>query len=274
MIFVDAHVHIYGCFDVNFLLDSAWSNFEEAAGQVGSSAKNVSYVLLLTEGATDSWFQQQTVKQSFNDKGEIQVSADWNGVFSRVADALIVYRRDCPERKLYIAAGYQVVTAEKIEVLALFCVDRMKSGLLLERTVTGIQQTGGVPVLPWGAGKWLGERGSLVRNLFMKPEMNPVFPGDNGGRPGLWPAPGLFAAVQKKNTPLLSGTDPLPLPDEAARVGSFGFYLREEPLQDCDEFPGRLKKAMLSPNTKKYSFGVLQKNGRFFVNQLRLRSAS
>lgn len=272
MIFIDAHVHIYDCFDVDELLDSAWNNFEFVAGAHNPSAKDSSYVLLLTEGETEGWYQQQVAKKVKNDRPEIQVSSRWDGVFSGDTGLLMLYRRDCPHKKLFLVAGIQVVTAEKIEVLGLFCACRIKSGTLLTETVHSIQQAGGISVLPWGAGKWMGERGRQINGLLTDPTWNEIFPGDNGGRPCFWPAPAIFSSSQRVGTPVLSGTDPLPLPGEATRVGSFGFYI-EDASPDREELVPYLKRVLLTQHSMIHPFGKLQKNWKFVVNQLRLRLA-
>jgi len=269
MIFVDAHVHIYDCFDVDLLFDSAVDNCIQAAKQLGMSAEAVFPVLLLTEGVTDNWYQRLQQTAGSKEQAACEISAHWDGQFSREMDSLVVYRRDNPEKKLYLAPGRQIVTSEKIEVLALFCSDTIQNGLALEDTIAAIRQSRGIPVLPWGVGKWLGKRGRRIRDFLLAYKEGLLFLGDNGGRPGFWPTPTLFTQGLEKNISVLPGTDPLPLPDEAVRVGSFGFYLQESE-QDVSpiEF---LQRTLHSGKAEIFPYGDLQKNRVFLANQLRLR---
>ncbi|MCF6188350.1 MAG: hypothetical protein L3J49_12865 [Desulfobulbaceae bacterium] len=273
MIFVDGHVHIYDCFDVDLLFAAARDNFNRAAGQLGMSTESVTPVLLLTEGATDHWYGRLLETAKSIEQTVCNISADWDGCFSPEMDSLMVYRRDNPEEKLYLIAGRQIVTAQSIEVLALFCSDAIQNGLSLEDTIATIRQSRGIPVLPWGAGKLLGKRGRRIREFLLSHEEGLLFLGDNGGRPKLWPTPTLFTQGLEKNITLLPGTDPLPLPDEALRVGSFGFYLQEDGMQEASPVAS-LRHALCSGNTKVFPFGELLKNRVFLANQLRLRFSS
>ena len=120
-------------------------------------------------------------------------------------------------------AGYWLLRAaklrrlERIEVLAVACIENIANGLTLDATIAAIQDAGAVPVLPWGVGKWLGERGRLVANAAARYSL---LLGDNAGRPFGWPRPALFQQYV-----VLPGTDPLWLKTEQERVGTYGFVL-------------------------------------------------
>jgi len=156
MILVDAHVHVYDCFDIDLLLDSALHNFQEVAKQYALGDSSLSYVLLLTEGPQESWFQGLALKLAA--RQQCQITAQWTARAGTDENSLLVVHNYCPEHQIHIVAGHQVVTTEKIEVLALFVKQDRLSGLSLPDTVAGIQQLGGIPVLPWGVGKWRGEK--------------------------------------------------------------------------------------------------------------------
>ncbi len=270
MILVDSHVHIYDCFDIDLLLDSALKNFQAVAKQHNSGQQPSSYVLLLTECESENWFQQQLVTVKDSEQIHGSITGRWGVVDTGEVDVLMVCRNDFPEEKIYLVAGRQIVTKEKIEVLALFASQSVCDGMSLSETVDAINQADGIPVLPWGAGKWLGKRGEVLKNFLLHSEKSTLFLGDNGGRPQLWPTPGLFDLAEKKGVSVLPGSDPLPLPSEVARVGSFGFYLQENaPYNDSPI--AYLKKALLSSEPTPVPFGCLQKNSMFVFNQLRLR---
>lgn len=270
MIFVDSHVHIYDCFDVDLLLDSALKNFQEAAKQHNTGQDASSYVLLLTECEGDNWFQRQLTTFQDSEHNHGTFARRWCVVGSREGNSMVVCRNDSSEDKIHLVAGRQAVTKEKIEVLALFFEKSIRNGLSLHETVDVIRQADGIPVLPWGAGKWLGKRGAILKDFLSVHGKSSLFLGDNGGRPQFWPTPGLFDLAQKKGVFVLPGSDPLPLPSEALRVGSFGFYLHGNSSYS-DSPTAYLKKALCSSKTAPVPFGRLQRNRMFLFNQLRLR---
>ena len=57
MILVDAHVHMYGCFDLEKFLDTAYSNFQTEASRLGHGDK-FTPILLLAEAAENDWFDR------------------------------------------------------------------------------------------------------------------------------------------------------------------------------------------------------------------------
>ncbi len=268
MIFADGHVHIYDCFEVDLLLDSALMNFQTAARNAG--ALESAYVLLLTESKAESWFRNTLTGLHQDPDERNKISGRWYGTFSEESCSLEATSREFPDEKLYIAAGKQLVTSERIEVLALFCGEMIDDGLSLADTVQTVQKQGGIPVLPWGAGKWFGTRGAVIESFLRDHGQGILFVGDNGGRPRLWPTPKLFSKARQRGVAMLPGTDPLPLPGEAQRVGSFGFYLKEDASLAGSPVTC-LKRALLSGKTAVKPYGNLLHTGTFLLNQFRLR---
>lgn len=269
MIFVDAHVHIYDCFDLDVFFDSAMANFQTAAQQCGIKNRPFSFMLLLTEGASYNWFQQVVTK--------IKAGQNINNALKRWAItltggtlSLTACRSDFSGEEIYLVAGRQIITAEKIEVLALFCNTSINDGQPLNETVNTIRQRDGIVVIPWGVGKWLGKRGKILKDFLAGYEGKGVFLGDNGGRPLFWPTPSLFHLAEEKGISVLPGTDPLPLPHEATRVGSFGFFLDHRPL-DMTSPAISMRDLLITGQETLYPFGRLQDIKSFFMNQLQLR---
>lgn len=268
LIFVDSHVHIYDCFDVDFFFDSALKNFQAAAAQQ-TTVQPVSFVLLLTEGAAEDWFHAMGASMGRDAREGVKISAKWKGLYSEEPGSLTVYRHESPDERIHLVGGRQVVTREKIEVLALYCTKIITDGLSLDETVNAAEQCGGIPVLPWGVGKWVGKRGKIIRRYLAAHPERRLFLGDNGGRPLFWPTPTLFQFARTRGIAVLPGTDPLPLPSEAARVGSYGFYL-EEKMTHRESPVIYLKNALRSREKIFSPFGGLQSSRLFFINQLRL----
>jgi hypothetical protein len=91
--------------------------------------------------------------------------------------------------------------------------------------VERILAAGGLAVVPWGAGKWLGRRGRTVRALVAAADPTRVFLGDSGGRLALAARPALFAAAEARGVRVLPGSDAFPWRAQLEHVGRHGFAL-------------------------------------------------
>jgi hypothetical protein len=169
--------------------------------------------------------------------------------------------------RLLVVAGRQVVTDRGVEVLGLLCGERIPDGRNLESTIAMIRETGAVPVLPWGFGKWMFGRGTLVARL-LRSSAHPPFVGDNGGRAALGGRPRLLREAQERGIVNLPGSDPLPLAGHETRAGSCGF------LADCslDAAPVASLRAWLRAlRGQPPVFGRPRRLDRFLGDQLRMQ---
>lgn len=258
-ILIDAHVHIYDCFDIDSFLASAWQNFQTQAAQLGAQ-DSFTGVLLLTESSQHNWFKTL----SHHVGKQLAPSSLWTVLATAEPYTLKVTADQ--GRTLYVMAGRQVVTAEKLEVLALMCDRTFPDGLSTTDTIAAIQAAGGIVSLPWGVGKWVGKRGQLVTRLLQQPHLTPIFLGDNSGRPQFWPQPPCFSKTQQ---PILLGTDPLPLKTEVHRPGKFGVMVTG--VLD-EKTPGTcLKDNLLNPAIRWQPYGTLETPWQFVRNQTALR---
>jgi hypothetical protein len=248
---VDGHVHIYDCFSVPDLLDAAWRNISSLAGAQG--LRSFSGVLLLAETAREHVFAR--LKQE-------QRAGRWSIRPTMESDLALV--ANGPAGSLLLVAGRQLETAEGLEVLALVTPETFPDGWSIQHAVESVERSGAVPVIPWGAGKWLGRRGAVLREVVNT--RADLFLGDNGGRPWFWPGP----AWQFAGRPLLSGTDPLPIPGEEKRVGSAGFIL--EVALGSEKPASQLRNLLSSGNSMPISYGNPIGLSAFIRNQMRLRS--
>lgn len=255
-ILIDTHVHIYDCFNVDTFLESAWQNFHSQA----QNQTDFTGVLLLTESVGHNCF-------------EALLSAplsSWS--FYPTAEACSLRASNGQGKTLYLIAGRQIVTVEKLEVLALISDRSFPDGLSAADTIKAIQTAGGIAVLPWGVGKWVGKRGQLIANLLQQQDLSPVFLGDNGGRPLFWMRPSYFSQAEQQGQPILLGTDPLPLSSEVSRPGGFGLTL-------MGDFNGKepgcyVKTHLLNPSVTWQAYGKLETPWRFVRNQTALRTTS
>lgn len=262
LILADAHVHIYDCFDVEQLLDSALSNFQKQA-QKQDRKNNFLGILLLTESSGDSYFKKFIAVEKISD-----AQNTWS--FQTTQESISLIARNENNQELILIAGRQIVTREKLEVLALFTDKIIEDDLSLEATIKAIIAAEGIPVLPWGFGKWIGKRGKLISELLANNNLPTLCLGDNGGRPWFWRQPAYFTQAQQQNLKILPGTDPLPIADQFYRPGSFGFMIKADL---STEEPGKYLKQMLTDSkTILQNYGNLESPWRFLRNQLALRN--
>lgn len=276
-ILVDAHVHIYECFEPGDLFEAATQNFSKAATTLGIRGK-VSGVLLLTETSSDDWFRQARDRAKKN-RQILDTDSDWELHLTPGSEAFLVTRKKSGRgqesqsdyMQVYIVAGRQIVTAEGLELLALATNHTFEDGLSIVSTLKAVRSCGAIPVFPWAVGKWLGNRGKILTSLLSRDSDGGLFLGDNSGRPVFWRNPSHFKLARALNMAVLPGTDPLPIAKESKRVGSFGFAVKgslskEQPVDD-------IKQLLLAKETSIQSYGQLESPWRFFVNQIRLRLA-
>ncbi len=259
VILVDAHVHFYRCFDAPGFLAAASANFSLEARRRGWD--NFSALLLLAETSNDRWFERLASRRVKGSTG------GWTFRRTEEADSLIAEADGC--RSLTLIAGRQIVTAERLEVLALATPEYFADGGAVVPVLKMVKDRGALPVLPWGAGKWLGQRGKLVREALQHAPPSPLFCGDSSQRPVVWPRPRMFSLADRLGIKVLAGSDPLPLPPEAARAGSFGFSMAGA---ISPKRPARDVRRLLSDRaTALTPYGRLERPFRFFSNQLRIR---
>ena len=122
---------------------------------------------------------------------------------------------------LYLFAGRQIVTAERVEVLGLAMTRPVPDGRPAAETVARVREAGGVPVLSWAPGKWLFARGRVVRALIGAAAPGGLLIGDTSLRPPLWPEPLPMRAARRRGLAVIAGSDPLPFAGEDTRPGMY-----------------------------------------------------
>jgi hypothetical protein len=255
---IDAHVHIYPCADAASLLSAAASNLRRAANRVGATAWHG--VLFLTEVAGTSWFSTVAGSPGGRMFGEWRVTGAPQDPLS--LEAL----RD--GEKLQIVAGRQIVTRENVEVHALGTRHIIPDGLELIMTLRQVREAGALAVLPWGVGKWLGERGRLVAST-VDADSAGLYVSDNAGRPWFWRDP-ILMRMRSIRRPVLRGSDPLPLAGEELQVGQFGSWFSGVPPAGATA-GAIIERIRSSRAGELQDFGNSESAGRFLRNQLLLR---
>lgn len=265
MILVDAHVHIYDCFDLEKFFDAAYANFKSAAEQL-SHGSDLTGILLLAETSKDDWFQRLADYADGNELPEGKDTGNWN--FRRADEAHSLLAESGDSKNLILIAGRQIVAREGLEILALFTTERFEDGAPIEKLIDDIIDKDAVPVIPWGVGKWFGNRGKVVKKIIENHNNALFYLGDNGNRPVFWPQPKLFRQAGQRGIQVLPGSDPLPFVSESVRAGSYGFVMQTQ--IDFKESAMLIKQMLIDgANNALRVFGRLEKSHRFLLNQLR-----
>lgn len=258
MIITDAHAHIYSCYNLDDFISSAFKNLFK--GRHNLSEQSNTAVLFLTETKGNNYFELL-----------MNNTKPWDVVNTDEKLSLRVNHPVYPDKEIIVISGQQVVTEEKLEVLVIGCSYPQIDGATLKGTVNSSLSGGGIVILPWGVGKWLGQRGRIVDDFVAANNSSHLFLGDNGSRPGGWSVSKLDRAKSTNQPRLLSGTDPLPLPGEEKRVGNFGSIIhgsidRQKPFET-------LKSLLSHPEIDITGYGDLQSPLSFVKQQVALRMA-
>lgn len=203
---VDGHVHLHPGFDLAQVLDSARRNMGLSGPPEGSAG-----FLLLTETAGTDRFS------SLPNRAGIWSVEPCAEPVSKVA----CYRDEC---RIFIIAGRQIVTAEGLEVLVHGTTETIADGLPLRDVMAAADGLAALAVLPWGVGKWVGERGRIIRSLAAAAPVSARFClADTGVRLKGTPRPKALTEAETNGWRVLAGSDPLPFPTQTSAVGRFGF---------------------------------------------------
>jgi hypothetical protein len=263
MLLIDAHVHIYDCFDIDKFFDSAYANFKSVAERFNHS-NDFTGVLLLAETSKENWFKHFADFADGIDLPEGKNPGNWTFRRTNENNSLIV--ESGASRILILVAGRQIVTGEGLEVLALFSTASFKDGNSIKNLIENIKDKDGIPVIPWGFDKWTGRRGYILIRMLEGATNSDFYLGDNGNRPFFLPMPSQFKLAQKRNILNLPGSDPLPFASEVSRAGCFGSFMQND---FSEAKPAEyLKNTLRNPDRAFRNYGKLERSYRFFRNQI------
>ena len=230
-ILIDTHVHIYPFYDVAAALEAAFANLHA----IDAGAKKI---LCLTEGGACDIYADLANNDRTEVSGKFEVNQGENSLSIQDRSGL---------GEIHMLPGQQVVTAENIEILSLCCSNRVEQRQPASDTVAAIIDAGGVPVVAWGLGKWLGGRGKIVAALMDQFDNKSLAFGDTSMRPQLvWPS-SILSTAQKRDYRVLCGSDPLPYNGEESQLGRYVTQLDIEPGRELtDNFdPAAIIKEVL-----------------------------
>jgi hypothetical protein len=257
---VDAHVHIHPVVSLTDAFAAAAAHFSRWQRTPGTGGGALG-CLMLAERQGEQRFRR------LQDQGPGPQADGWT-LHPTLEDVSLVARFD-GEPRFVLVAGRQVATAERLEVLALGTASVPVDGEPLERALDHAEAVGALAVIPWGFGKWWAGRGARVARLIAGDHRRDVFLGDNGGRPRLLPAPPLLRRAVRQGIWNLPGSDPLPLPGEVRRTGSYGFIVPGSP--DLDRPFAQVRGAVTRFTGQPRLYGRRVALRRFVIAQTALR---
>jgi hypothetical protein len=201
---IDPHAHLYDTFSTEGWCRAAIRN-------LGASPEVTAIVIVVDREGQDSLARLRCESPSFATWEEL-----WEGRAGRVS---------LKEGALTVIQGTQYVTTERVEALALGVRRAAPDGMKASEYVSMITAQGGLACLPWSPGKWLGARGVVIRKLLDTVPPTLLTVGDISVRSSLGPPSLLLWHAHSKGFSVLTGTDPLPRPQDESLVGSFGVEL-------------------------------------------------
>ena len=225
---IDTHVHLYPRYDLTRTLRAAVKQMNGSA-----PTSDIQRCLMLTETARDDRFQALRSGEPV---------AGWSVESADDASLLMTSSNGVA---LWVFAGGQTNTAERIEVLTLGTTHRVADGQPLDATIQQAIDTGAVVVMPFGIGKWVGKRGKLVASAFERYHDRGVRVGDNAGRPRGTGTPALFKRSQHLGHAVLPGSDPLNTALGETAAGRYAIVLDTafDPLQPVESVRQALRNA-------------------------------
>jgi hypothetical protein len=251
---VDFHGHIYPQYDTDRLLTSMVENSRRRFPDVQAPS-----VICLAERTGQRWFKDTVAK------GIHKMDCGWS--CKPCADKLSM-RLEKEDHVVFVVSGRQIVSAERLEVLALASDLVLDDGLPIAIIIERIKENGGLPVLPWSPGKWMGKRGKVVERVLAEGGPTEIFVGDTSMRPALYSGGKVFSSSKRDGFAHLPGSDPLPLSGEEKRVGVFSACIEIPCIQPAVEIRDSIRSGQF-PKFPSSKAGVISVCSRL----IRLRLA-
>lgn len=200
---MDTHLHLYPFYDSYQALCTLRRNLSN----------------LSADGMYGAFLAERHDCHIFSDIYEGRFSLPASIQVTRLDEALLVEEENFPA--LYLFPGRQIITKERIEILALTTDTKIADGQEAANVIDQINDQNGIPVLSWAPGKWFFSRGKLVEQLIDRYEPQSLLLGDTTLRFRGWPEPRLMKKARNRGFKILAGSDPLPFAGEEHVMGEY-----------------------------------------------------
>ena len=257
-IIADTHLHLYPCYSLERVFARLMSVSEEFDVLLGFLAER-----------HDCDFHGRLLRGEIAVKSPFHVAPAGDGLavaITRVPHPAPGFH--CPEsRTLHLLPGRQLVTSERLEILALATTAMIPDGLPAIEAVDRTLECGGVAVLAWAPGKWLFRRAPVVRALLDNFGPGSLLIGDSSLRPTVWGTPLPMRSASRRGFKVVAGSDPLPFKGEEEKPGTYtslfeGEFDSATPLQSARD----LLTGQVQPVTVGRRDGPLQVMRRIRMN--------
>ena len=228
MLVADFHVHIYPDYDLGTVLPAACSNLRNT---ISTSCDAFQLGLFLTERSDCSFFRNARL-------GQVTLPTGWYVESGREPEVLQLLGPN--SERIMLFCGRQVVTSERLELLAWFVEDGLEDGCPFVDIQQQVLDLGGVPALPWAVGKWMFSRANCVAEILSRSRPETLVLVDSALRPCGWPEPRPMKLARQLGFTVVAGTDPLPSEEVSLVVGTYasGFFSgfdANRPVTSCRE---------------------------------------
>lgn len=218
LVLLDSHAHLHPWFDRREFFERAADNLSRAARDIGPEGE-ANGVLVLTEPSGVEEFEALLDAVRTRERAN-----GWEGVHTDERESLLIRKGS---RRLFLVAGRQIATEERLEVLAVGTRHSFADGRAFVASLAEVRNHGLPAIVPWGFGKWWFRRQSLVERV-LEEAGDGLFLGDSRARPACLPPPSPMRRAAELSVPILAGSDPLPMKGlgEETKAGSYGSVLR------------------------------------------------
>ncbi len=203
-IIADTHIHFYPCYDLTRALMVLRSNLAELG-------PDCTHLAFLAERHDCHYFQEIRDKKQEISSSPVQIND--------LGEALLLQEEGYND--LFLFAGRQVITRERLEILALTMDAEIPDGLPVQEVIECINRAGAVAVLSWAPGKWFSRRGKIVAGLLTEYSARELLLGDTTLRPWCWLEPLLMKKGLTSGFSVVAGSDPLPFAGEEEMMGRY-----------------------------------------------------
>jgi hypothetical protein len=223
-LFLDAHVHLYPFYDLAAAFAAAFQAMPRR------NARDLRALLLADREGMDTYRKLAA--------DELAPPPGWK-ITAFDAEGALRLHETATGRPLWLIAGRQHATRERLELCTLFAYPEIPDGTGAEETLQEILRTpGAVAAVNWAPGKWLSKRGKLLKKLLAANGPDKLVLVDTSLRPYGWPEGSVFRRAKAEGRAILAGSDPLAAKCEETIPGKYRvrmpLELPDEPADDAE----------------------------------------
>lgn len=231
---IDTHVHLYKSYNKDQLWPLIINNL--SAHPAPNNGQETMLGILLTDREHFPIFQ--TLDQFLPEEAQL-ISID--------ALTKCVRMPSLPD--VYVFAGRQINTSERLEVACIGHADRLNDGMTAADAIGTMIQGNALPILNWALGKWMFERGKTVTRLLNQFKPYQMVVGDTSMRPEGFADPRPLRLANENGYCCLAGSDPLPDAQEFAYIGTYATCLNHVESMTTEGLIRTLRRQNSSPHT-------------------------